>query len=155
MSKSGQNPSVQNAKLVIITTLITGLITLTTAFIGIIPSLRSGDRKQIEELNQKINNLTPKAPVPAKTMSITGTVRSVDNKQLLIGYDVYLLPESYPLLSARTDDNGKFSLAAIPADTYSIVVRDADDGKSGKALLDGDAAEIQMNGARVAYQIKR
>jgi hypothetical protein len=155
MSKSGQGPSVQNAKLVIVTTLITGLITLATAFIGIIPSLRSGDLKQIEQLNQKINSLTPKVPVPVKTMGITGTVRSEDNTKILVGYDVYLLPESYPLLSARTDDNGKFTLEAIPADMYSIIVRDANDGKSGKALLDGDAAEVQMNGARVAYQIKR
>jgi hypothetical protein len=155
MSKSEQDPSGQNAKVVIVTCLITGLATLGTAFIAIIPQFRSADRGKIEELNQRVKKLSHNDPVPGETMSVTGTVRSEDGMQPLVGYDVFLLPESPPLLSAHTDDNGKFTFLAVPSDSYTMIVRHAVDGKSGQAVLDADEAELHMNGARVVYQIKK
>jgi hypothetical protein len=132
------------------------IVAAISSYFAILPVLRAADTKKIRQLTEEVDRLSPGEPGATKTMTITGTVRSENRAQLLIGYDVYLLPETYPLRSARTDDNGRFTLEALPSgDTYSIIVRDGRDGKSGKALLEADGGEATMKGAIVAYRIKR
>lgn len=53
-------------------------------------------------------------------MTINGTVRSEDGKRTLSGVDVYLLPEGNNLLTAKTDDTGRFTLQEIPPESTRL-----------------------------------
>jgi hypothetical protein len=155
MGQSDQNQSGQNAKLVIMTTLITGLITLGTAFIAIIPNLRSNDAKQIKDLQSQIAERVPTEAAPQKTISITGVVHGKDGKSPMPNCNLYLVPSnSPPMLTTQTDDNGAFTLESLPSDTYSIVVRDTATGMSGIALLNDPQNPAQTSNATISYQIK-
>jgi hypothetical protein len=75
---------------------------------------------------------------------------------VLGGVEVYLLPEGNNLLTAKTDDEGVFNFRGIPAGTYSIILRDSTQGKSGRGLLDeaSDELNVRWLGAKVKYRIK-
>jgi len=88
-------------------------------------------------------------------MTVTGTVKTADGAKPLGGFDVYLLPEGNNILSATTDDTGRFTLQAVPEGVYSIIVRDSTNGKSGKGLLDDEGDEVQVIGARIKYRIQK
>jgi hypothetical protein len=82
---------------------------------------------------------------------------SKDGKRALNGFDVYFLPEGSNLLTARTDDSGKF-YKELPAGTYSIIVRESNNGMSGKGMLFEEENELKfekLQGALVNYRINR
>ena len=181
MSEEGSTSSTQNPKLVLGTALITALTTIGVSFVGIVPQLRSGDkqaltevekersdaqreladlRKDVEELRGRpraVGTTGTEEPRVGtnETMIISGTVRGEDGTRLLTGYDVYLLEVGPNLLTATTDDAGKFRFQRVPAGTYSIVVRDSSNGRSGRGLLDAASGEVQMLGAKVKYRIQQ
>ena len=158
---SVENSPVQNSRVLIITAAITAATTIGVSFIGIVPQLRSGDRREVALLKQEFDDFRQRATAPANPaptpadgkITINGTVRSEDGKRLLMGYDIYLLPEGNNLLTAKTDDTGRFTFQAVPSGVYSIIVRDSSNGKSGKALLDDAGEEVQVIGAKVKYRI--
>jgi hypothetical protein len=166
MSKEEPASSMQNPKLVLGTALITALTTLGVSFIGVVPQLRSGDKQELAQLRKEFEDFRARAGVVGtsgsdeprldtnKTLIISGTVRSEDGARLLTGYDVYLLAEGNNLLTATTDDAGKFIFQGVPSGVYSIVVRDSSNGRSGKGLLDDPAGEVQVIGAKVKYRIQ-
>ncbi len=140
-----------NPKVVIGTALITALTTVAVSFIGIVPQLRRGDKQELEKLKRE----QPVKPEVTKTMVVSGTLRSVDGTKPLSGYDIYLLPEGNNLLTAKSDDGGRFMFPSVPDSMYSIVVRDSSNGTSGKGLLDEPSGEVRVIGAKVRYQIER
>src|SRR5882672_8412474 len=131
MSDPAQSPSTTNAKIAIVTGLITVLGTVAVSFVGIVPKLRSGDAQTIDQLQKDVDSLKKKSSrdiiVPGKRMTVNGTVRSKDGMQPLNAVEVYLIPLDSNLIGL-TDDAGKFSIPGIPDGTYSVIVR-ASDGK--------------------------
>lgn len=154
----------QNPKVLMATAIMTAITTIGVSFIGIVPQLRGGDTKEITKLKEENIDLRKKAesaiaPIPAPTdkkLNIQGTVKSEDGKRVLGGVEVYLLPEGNNLLTAKTDDEGVFNFKGIPAGTYSIILRDSTQGKSGRGLLDeaSDELNVRWLGAKVKYRIK-
>jgi hypothetical protein len=152
----------QSSKVLIITAAITSLTTIAVSFVGIVPQIRSQDRNEVAELKRELDDLKQKtsqigspSDAPGKKMAINGSVTSADGLTSLGGYDVYLLPEGNNLLTAKTDDGGKFTLRAVPEGVYSIIVRDSTNGKSGKGLLDDVDDEVRVIGARIKYHIQK
>lgn len=147
----------------LITAAITAATTIAVSFIGIVPQLRSEDKKEFASLKEEFDAfklkaaaVIPAAPAAAeKKISINGTVRSENGSKVLAGYDIYLLPEGNNLLTAKTDDTGRFTFQEVPTGVYSIIVRDSTNGKSGKALLDDAGEEVQVIGAKVRYRIQK
>lgn len=166
MSKEGPASSTQNPKLVLGTAVITAFTTLSVSFIGIVPQLRSSDKQELAQLRKEFEDFSERAGGVGtsgsdeprldtkKSQIISGTVRSDDGARLLTGYDVYLLAEGNNLLTATTDDAGKFMFQGVPSGVYSLVVRDSSNGRSGKGLLDDPGGEVQVIGARVTYRIQ-
>jgi hypothetical protein len=166
MSEERHPSSTQNPKFVLATAVITALTTLGVSFIGIVPQLRSGDKQELAQLRKEFEDFRERAggvgttgsDEPGldtkKTLIISGTVRSDDGARLLTGYDVYLLAEGNNLLTATTDDAGRFMFQGVPSGVYSIVVRDSSNGRSGKGLLDDPGGEVQVIGAKVKYRIQ-
>ena len=155
--------SSQHPKVVMITTLLTALTTIAVAFIGVVPSLRHGDAEEIEVLKRKLNDMeSVHSPVndsnpPDKKLAVHGTIKSKDGKQTLKGYEVYFLPEGNNLLTAKTDDSGMF-YKEMPPGTYSIIVRESNNGLSSKGMLDEEDNEVRLDklqGAIVNYRINR
>jgi len=151
----------QNSKVLILTALITASTTVAVAFIGIFPQIRNSDAQTIQRLQDGMNELEKKlqsagaGPAPEKKMNVNGTVYSaLDHKRTLAGVEVYLLPEGNNFLTAKTDDNGNFTLNGVPDGMYSIIVRESS-GQSGKGLLDDDADEVSVIGALIKYRIRR
>jgi len=162
MKDPSKTSSAQNSRVLIITAAFTALSTIFVSFIGIVPQLRSGDKAEVERLRKDVEDLKARnsqaegTPVsPGKRVSITGSVKSEDGTRPLIGYDIYLLPEEDNMLTAKTDDTGRFSFRAVPHTVYSIIVRDSSNGKSGRALLEDDGEEVQVIGAKVRYRVQR
>jgi hypothetical protein len=158
--------SSQSPKVLMATAIMTAITTIGVSFIGIVPQLRGGDTKEITKLKEENSDLRKKAeaaaiaptPVPPnKKLNIQGTVKSEDGKRVLGGVEVYLLPEGNNLLTAKTDDDGVFNFNGIPAGTYSMILRDSTQGKSGRGLLDeaGDELHVRWLGAKVKYRIKQ
>src|SRR5215831_18191461 len=149
----------QNSKVLIMTALITASTTVAVAFIGIFPQMRNNDAQTIQQLRDSMGELQKKlsgggAPPPEKKMSVTGTVWTPDRKHAMPGVEVYLLPEGNNDLTAKTDDNGNFTLNGVPDGVYSIIVRESS-GQSGKGLVDDDADEVSVIGAAIKYRIRR
>jgi len=161
MAEARHSSSAQSPKVLIITAAITSITTIAVSFVGIVPQLRSQDRDEVAKLQQQVDELkkttqaSSDAGAPAKKMAINGAVTSADGLTPLGGYDVYLLPEGNNLLTAKTDDGGKFTLQAVPDGVYSIIVRDSANGKSGKGLLDDADDEVVVIGARIKYHIQK
>ncbi|HEX8774266.1 MAG TPA: carboxypeptidase-like regulatory domain-containing protein [Pyrinomonadaceae bacterium] len=154
----------QSPKVLMATAIMTAITTIGVSFIGIVPQLRGGDTKEITKLKEENNDLRKRAEsavvVPAaqdKKLNIHGTVMSEDGRRVLGGVEVYLLPEGNNLLTAKTDDEGIFDFKGIPAGTYSMILRDSTQGKSGRGLLDEANNELQVRwlGAKVKYHIKQ
>lgn len=148
----------QNSKH-LLTALITAATTVAVAYIGIFPQLRNNDTQTIQQLRESMGELQRKLsggapPPPEKKISVAGTVWTPDKKRALPGVEVYLLPEGNNDLTAKTDDNGNFTLSGVPDGVYSIIVREAS-GQSGKGLLDDDADEVSVIGAAIKYRIRR
>jgi hypothetical protein len=162
---SSQNPkdTPQNPKAAIVAAVLTAISTILVSFIGIVPQLRRGDAEEIKALKEEFALLRDKtiSHVPPilldKKLNVRGTVTTLDGRRSLNGVDVFLLPEGNNLLTAKTDDSGIFNLTGIPAGTYSIIIRDSTQGRSGKGLLDEAEEEVRFNlmGARVKYRIRQ
>ncbi|MCM3874756.1 MAG: hypothetical protein ND895_29020 [Pyrinomonadaceae bacterium] len=162
-TKETPKESSQNPKMMMITALMTALTTIAVSFISIVPNLRSADVAEIEVLKQKLDNLEKRrdkrngSNSPDKKLVVQGTVVSKDGKRKLNGFDVYFLPEGDNLLTAKTDDGGKF-YKEMPAGTYSIIVRESVNGMSGKGMLFEDENEVtleKLQGAIVNYRMNR
>ncbi len=157
MSSTAQTSSWQ----MIFTATITAVTTIGVSFIGIVPQLRSGDKAEVEKLKKEFETFKTNGPADNrtassdKTVTISGTVASEDGTRFLIGYDIYLLPEGNNLLTTKTDDTGKFNFQAVPHTIYSIIVRDASNGKSGRALLEDNGEEVKVIGAKVKYRVRQ
>jgi len=150
--------SSQNPRMVIFTTVMGMITTLAVTFISVVPHLRRGDAEAINVLQQKLSD---KAQNPAGSPNLTdnkltiqGTVTSKDGRQTLNGYDVYFLPEGNSQQTTRTDDSGNF-YKEMPPGTYSVIVREATNGASGKGILDEDYDKVTVQGATVHYRMKR
>lgn len=154
-SSSGQNP-----KIVIVTALIAAISTIGVSFVGIFPQLRNSDTRKYEQLQAQFEDfkktaLVPNTPPSDKKMEVSGRVFTApDRLHTLNGVEVYLLPEGNNLLTAKTDDNGRFSLSRVPLGTYSIIVRDST-GRSGKGLLDDSGDEVTVIGAYLKYNFRK
>jgi hypothetical protein len=151
----------QNSRVLIITAIITAATTIGVAFIGVFPQLRNSDNKRYEQLQQEFADFRKKAgndgvvnPPSEKKMSVSGTVFDEAAQKRLAGVEVYLLPEGNNYLTAKTDDNGNFTLSGIPYGVYSIIVRESG-GRSGKGLLDDAGDEVKVIGASIRYRIRR
>jgi hypothetical protein len=73
------------------------------------------------------------------------------------GFEVFFLPEGNNLNTATTDAAGKF-YKEMPAGTYSIIVREASNGKSAKGMLAEDENEVNLVeslGVKVNYRMNR
>lgn len=154
----------QNQRGVIIATLITAVATVAVSFVGIVPQLRNSDAKAFaqtlsefkKQSEDALNAMQQKVVVSQKTIAVNGTVFSdATHKRALSGIEVYLLPEGNNLLTAKTDDAGKFVLPKVPEGTYSIIVRDPSAGRSGKGLLDDGENEVTVIGAAIKYHIDK
>ncbi len=155
--------SSHNPKMMLITAILTAITTIGVSFMSIVPDLRRGDAEAIKVLNQKLSELektgnqSEAQKLPDNKLIINGKVMSKDGKQTLSGLDVYFLPEGNNLLTAKTDDSGRF-YKEMPPGTYSIIVRQASNGMSGKKMLEEEEHEInleKLQGATVNYQINR
>jgi hypothetical protein len=149
----------QNSRILIVTAIITAATTIGVAFIGVFPQLRNTDAKRYEQLQQEFADFRQKsgggtATGQEKKMSVTGTVFDEPGQKRLPGVEVYLLPEGSNYLTAKTDDNGNFTLNGVPQGVYSIIVREAS-GRSGKGLLDDEGDEVKVIGASIRYRIRR
>ena len=151
----------QNSRVLIVTAVITAVTTIGVAFIGIFPQLRNSDTRRYETLQQQFADFRQKAenglalnPPPEKKMSVSGTVFDEPAQKRLAGVEVYLLPEGNNYLTAKTDDNGNFTLNGVPDGVYSIIVRESG-GRSGKGLLDDSGDEVKVIGASIKYRIRR
>lgn len=151
-----------NSRVLIITALITASTTVGVAFIGIFPQMRNSDAQRYGQLQQEFADFRQKAGaitagviVPSeKKMAVSGTVfTGPDRRQTRNGVEVYLFPGGSGGLTAKTDDNGRFTLNGVPDGVYSIIVRDAT-GKSGIGLLDDSADEVTVIGASIKYHFK-
>jgi hypothetical protein len=156
MSDPAQSTSTPNARIAIITALITVMGTVAVSFVAIVPKLRSGDAQTIEQLRQDVETLKKtgakdnSAP-PVKRMTVNGTVRSKDGKQALNAVEVYMIPLESNLMGL-TDDAGGFTINGIPDETYSVIVR-ASDGKSGRVLLEKGGHYMEVMGTSITYGI--
>jgi hypothetical protein len=134
--------------------------TIAVTFITVFPSVSKGYVEEINGLKQTVSDLKKgqnpgnSSDSPDKNLIIHGTVKSKDGKQTLNGFDVYFLPEGNSQLTTRTDDSGKFYKEMAPG-TYSIIVREATNGASGKGILDEDQNELTVQGAIVHYRMNR
>jgi hypothetical protein len=150
----------QNSKVLILTALITASTTVAVAFIGIFPQIRNNDVQTIQQLQGSISDLRKKLELgggttpPEKKMNVMGTVWTPDRKRTQPGVEVYLLPEGSNYLTAKTDDNGNFTLNGVPDGMYSIIIRESN-GQSGKGLLDDAADEVSVIGAAIKYRIRK
>ncbi|HEY6188401.1 MAG TPA: carboxypeptidase-like regulatory domain-containing protein [Pyrinomonadaceae bacterium] len=152
----------QNPRVLMATAVLTAITTIGVSFIGVMPQLGRSAKEEnakLTEENKGLKRQVEAAAAPAqpdKKLTIHGTVKSEDGRQSLGGVEVYLLPEGNNLLTAKTDDSGVFNFKDIPAGTYSIIVRDAAQGKSGKNLLieSDDEIHVRWLGAKVKYHIK-
>ena len=159
-SAPATSPSGQHPKVLIATALIAAVTTIGVSFVGIFPQLRNNDARKYEQLQQQFDDLKKaNVPVPSpsdKKMTVTGTVFSApDRKRRLSGVEVYLLPDGNNLLTAKTDDTGRFSLRDVPLGTYSIIVRDSIAGRSGKGILDDAGDQVDLIGASIKYRIQK
>ena len=159
MAAAKEDSSSQSPKILIATALITSLTTVAVSFIGVVPQMRSQDRSELAELRKALDDLKQKPPAnqpqgDKPIITVTGTVKDASGSKTLAGYDVYLLPEGNNLLTAKTDDSGKFTMLSVPAGVYSIIVRDSTNGQSGKGLLDGEEVEVKVRGALIQYRIQ-
>ena len=154
----------QNQKGVIIATLITAVATVAVSFVGVVPQLRNSDAKAFaqtladfqKQSENALNAMQQRLDVREKSIGVNGTVFSdATHKKPLSGIEVYLLPEGNNLLTAKTDDAGKFVLPKVPEGTYSIIVRDPSAGRSGKGLLDDGENEVTVIGAAIKYHIEK
>ena len=90
-------PSSQSStKTILVTTLISAIATIMVSFIGIVPQLRHGDQREIENLNTKIDQLTKQvegasAPASGDRWTITGVVLKGESSPVS-NAEVYLLP---------------------------------------------------------------
>ena len=112
-----------NSRVLIITALITASTTVGVAFIGIFPQMRNSDAQRYGQLQQEFADFRQKAGaitagviVPSeKKMAVSGTVfTGPDRRQTRNGVEVYLFPGGSGGLTAKTDDNGRFTLNGVP-----------------------------------------
>ena len=156
MSEPPQSTSTPNAKVAIVTCLITVMGTVAVSFIGIVPKLRSSDAETIDRLQKDVDGLKKKngsdviAP-PGKTIDVKGTVRSKDGTQLLNAVEVYMIPLESNLIGLTGDDGG-FAINGIPDQQYSVMVR-ASNGQSGRVLLEKGGHHLEVMGTQINYGI--
>ena len=156
MSDPAQSTPTPNARIAIITALITVMGTVAVSFVGIVPKLRSGDAQTIEQLRQDVEALKKtgskanSAP-PVKRMTVNGVVRSKDGNRALNAVEVYMIPLESNLMGL-TDDAGGFTINGIPDETYSVIVR-ASGGKSGRVLLEKSGHYMEVMGTSITYSI--
>jgi hypothetical protein len=161
-SSRGPKKTSKNSKWIPIVTTLMGMIgTLGVSFIAVVPQLRHGDVEEIKALKQDLDQLKVKTVSAASITSsdkkvwLHGIVQTEAGGKPLGGVDVFLLPDGNNL-TTQTDDSGSFSLQGIPAGTYSIIIRDSTQGKSGRVRLDESGTEIpvKMMGAIIKYNIR-
>jgi len=142
------------------TGLITAITTIAVSFIAIVPQLRRGDAKQVEELKAQIISTQEQANSARPTIStekkqnIYGTVLTEDGKGTLRSVEVYLVPAG---LTATTDvDDGSFNLQSIPAGAYSMIIRNSE-GKSSRVnmVFPIDEKHLKQFRAKIKYQIEQ
>jgi Carboxypeptidase regulatory-like domain len=134
-----------NAKVVIITALISALSTVS---ISVVPKLigDSDPPPQIAKL----------AALEKPAWRISGSVvRDVASREPMTNAGVYLVRD--PVAVATTNDTGRFAFPDVAPGNYSIIVRDQSDPRScGRGLIietDPPAGEIEVQGARIHYRI--
>ncbi len=149
-------PITENAKIAIATALITAITTVVVAFMGVVPQLRSGDQKEIENLQKTIAEM--KSMVEGlKTsredlQSISGIVRNGDNtpKNDAVLYAVKADA------AASLDDSGKFVFQNMARSPYWIVM--ADQNRKVRRLLirpDDSPAMGTMEGLTMVYKFAK
>ncbi len=112
-----------NAKIAIWTAIVTATATVLTAFIGIVPALRQGDRKQIDDLTTQVSALSSQVTAAHKardTYLISGSVKTRKNNAPLTDAMLVVAAanDSQPL-----GDDGKFALRNMTNEPYYIVVQ--------------------------------
>lgn len=134
-----------NAKVVIVTALISALSTMS---IAIVPKL-VGDTE--------VTNPPPVVVAAKPAWRISGSVVGAGaGREPLTNAGVYLVRD--PVAVATTNDTGRFVFPDVAPGNYSIIVRDqtGDLQSCGRGLIietDPPAGEIEVQGARINYRI--
>ena len=142
-----------NAKVAIVTALISAIGTILVAFIGVVPTLRERDRqsdqKQIEELKNTITGLQKSLD---EIYTISGRVRTTDNSPLS-GAELYAAKADD---TATPDDNGRFLFQNVLRRPYRVIVVDQA-GRIRRLLIDPNDSppENQTAGIAISYSFEK
>lgn len=146
-----------DAKVAIVTALISSIGTILIAFIGIVPTLRqsdqtkiAGSQKEIEKLQSTIGDLQKSLD---EIYTISGRVRSTDNSPLS-GTELYAAKADD---SSTLDDNGRFLFHNVLRRPYRVIVVDQQTGRVRRLLIDPDDSppENETAGIAISYNFEK
>jgi hypothetical protein len=144
-----------NAKVAIVTALITAATTISTAFIGIVPKMRQADQVKIDSLSKDTSDLRTqleelKKP-SAERYTVNGRVRSKNNNAPVTGAVLYAATtaDSVPL-----DDNGTFVFQNMLRGPYWIVVANQS-GTIRRFLINPDQPETEGEEIAITYSFSK
>ena len=135
-----QSNGYQNAKVIVLTALISAGSTVAVAVVGVLPQLQvlQGSTATLSLSGELSRNGSTEKPMPA---------------------ELYLLSTSAPDSITRTDDNGRFRFDNVLPGTYWIVVSDlaSEVKRSVRVLITAEgtvpSAEIPVDDALIRYSI--
>ena len=131
-----------NARVALLTALITAAATVLTAFIGILPQMRQTDRAKIDELTKQVRTLKS----PEGLYKVTGKVKSKSNAPFKDAV-VFAAPAQY---SASLDDNGTFLFQNVSRMPYVIVVA-SQTGTVYRLLINPDDPTTDSDDLTISY----
>jgi len=144
-----------NAKVAIVTALITAATTISTAFIGIVPKMRQADQVKIDSLSKDTSDLRAqleelKKP-SAERYTVNGRVRSKNSNAPVTGAVLYAATtaDSVPL-----DDNGTFVFQNMLRGPYWIVVANQS-GSIRRFLINPDQPESEGEEIAITYSFSK
>jgi len=139
-----------NAKVVIITAIITVAGTVLTAFIGVIPQMRQGDRATIEKLSKETDDLKKQVEELGKPSEalykVSGRVRSKSNAPVK---DAVLYAASADD-SVPLDDNGMFLFQNMSRKSYWVVLA-SQTGTIHRLLINPEDPATESEDLAISY----
>jgi hypothetical protein len=144
-----QKAAGDNTKVAILTALITAAATVLTAFIGIVPQMRQGDRATIDQLSKQTDDLKAQIATlksPEGLFKISGQVKGKNNAPVK---DAVLYAASADD-SAPLDDNGTFLFQNMSRKPY-VVVLASQNGTVHRLLINPGDANTDSDDLMITY----
>lgn len=138
-----RNRTSPEAKLAIVTALITAITTVLVSIIGIAPQIYKGQKEEIDKLKEENKdlenekkNLSDEINKLKGKYTISGTIKK--NNSAMGKAGAFLLPTGSEV---QSDDNGLFRFSNMHRTAYFILVDDKE--ASFRLLIDPDADQLE------------